>query len=56
MDLAQVDVDLFPDIAMSNDVTSIPAIQAFIKGKRTSQFVGVKDEKFLTDFVKDLIK
>ncbi len=55
VDLAKVDVDQFPDLAMTYGVTSIPAVHAFAGGIKKSSFVGVRDKQFLTDFVKELI-
>ena len=56
VDLAKVDIDLLPDLALSNNVTSIPAVQAFVGGAKKTGFVGVQDKQFLTDFVKKLTK
>ena len=55
VDLAKVDVDQLPELAMTYEISSIPAVQAFVGGVRKSSFVGVQNKQFLTDFVKELV-
>ena len=55
VDLAKVDVDQFPDLAMTYAVSSIPAVHAFVGGVMKSSFVGAQDKQFVANFVKELI-
>ena len=55
VDLAKVDVDVLSELAVEHEVTSIPAVVAFVNGTRTSSFVGTKDKQFLVDFVKEVM-
>ena len=55
VDLAKVDVDVLPNLALSYDVTSVPSVHVFVHGDRKTGFVGLKDKEFLTDFVKNIV-
>ncbi|MDH7516329.1 MAG: thioredoxin, partial [Bacteroidota bacterium] len=43
-DLAKVDTDMMPEIAMQYGVRSIPAVKLFIDGTVVSEFVGAQPE------------
>eukprot|EP00128_Syssomonas_multiformis_P013435 Colp12_sorted_trinity150504_noHs@11614 len=49
--LAKIDVDNSPNTAAKYDISSIPAVFAFHKGKPVSGFVGNQDETNLKTFV-----
>ena len=56
VDLAKVNVDDLPEVAMVHKVSSIPAVHAFVAGVSRSSFVGVQSKEFLTEFVKGVTK
>ena len=49
--LAKVDIDEQDAIAAKYNVTSLPTVFAFKKGKVTDQFIGVKDQDIVHAFV-----
>ncbi|KAJ2962081.1 hypothetical protein NQZ79_g2785 [Umbelopsis isabellina] len=49
--LVKVDVDESTDIAAKYQIAAMPTVFAFHKGKVVDQFVGMRDKKFLTQFV-----
>ena len=56
LDVAKVDIDLLPEVAMTYDVSSIPAVLGFVDGVKKCGFVGAVDHKTITDFLKELDK
>jgi len=54
IDLAQVDIDDNPDIAMSYSVGAVPAVMAIKDGKVVDKFVGLKDEDQIDTFLAKL--
>lgn len=54
VDLAKVDIDNLPDIAMEYGVGAVPSVLAFKDGKIIDKFVGVKDDDEIDAFVKKL--
>lgn len=56
IDLAQVDIDDNPDIAMSYSVGAVPAVMAIKDGKVVDKFIGLKDEDQVDSFVAKLLK
>lgn len=56
IDLAQVDIDDNPDIAMSYSVGAVPAVLAIQDGKVVDKFIGLKDEDQVDSFVAKLVK
>ena len=54
VDLAKVDVDILPELAMAHNVSSIPAVKAFVKGVKQAEFVGAQSKDFVTQFVKSV--
>lgn len=55
IDLARVDIDKLPEVAMSYDISSIPAVIGFVDGVRKFGFVGVVDQKVITNFLQELL-
>jgi len=56
VDLAHIDIDENPDIAMSYSVGAVPAVMAIKDGKVVDKFIGLKDEDELDTFVAKLNK
>jgi len=56
VDLAQVDIDDNPELAMSYSVGAVPAVMAVKDGKVVDKFVGLKDEDQLDTFIAKLMK
>ncbi|ODM94812.1 Thioredoxin, mitochondrial [Orchesella cincta] len=56
VDLAQVDIDDNPELAMSYSVGAVPAVMAVKDGKVVDKFVGLKDEDQLDSFIAKLVK
>ncbi|CAL8092686.1 unnamed protein product [Orchesella dallaii] len=56
VDLAQVDIDDNPELAMSYSVGAVPAVMAVKEGKVVDKFVGLKDEDQLDTFIAKLMK
>ena len=54
LDLAKVDIDKLPQVAMSYDVSSIPAVISFVAGVKKSGFVGAVDQNTITKFLQEL--
>jgi thioredoxin 1 len=54
VDVAKVDVDILPDLALEHNITSIPAVIAFSGGAKIDGFVGLRDKQFLANFVKGI--
>lgn len=54
IDLAHVDIDENPDIAMSYSVGAVPAVMAIKDGKVVDKFIGLKDEDEVDTFVAKL--
>jgi len=50
--LVKVDVDTASQIAAKYQIAAMPTVFAFHKGKVVDQFVGMRDKKFVTEFVK----
>ncbi len=55
MSLAKVDVDQNQELAAKYNVSSVPLVVAFDKGKPGPTFVGVIPESALHSFVKGLL-
>ncbi|CAO3683130.1 unnamed protein product [Umbelopsis vinacea] len=51
--LVKVDVDSATEIAAKYQIAAMPTVFAFHKGKVVDQFVGMRDKKFLSEFVKN---
>ncbi|CAO3676224.1 unnamed protein product [Umbelopsis ramanniana] len=49
--LVKLDVDSAMDIAQKYQIAAMPTVFAFQNGKVVDEFVGMRDRKFLTDFV-----
>jgi len=47
-------VDLNPNLAMRFNVSSIPSVKAFRDGKVVSEFVGLKPEPYLKEFIRSI--
>eukprot|EP01114_Cavostelium_apophysatum_P002404 TRINITY_DN12146_c0_g1_i1.p1 TRINITY_DN12146_c0_g1~~TRINITY_DN12146_c0_g1_i1.p1 ORF type:complete len:158 (+),score=14.70 TRINITY_DN12146_c0_g1_i1:91-564(+) len=54
--LAVVDIDQSPNVSDKLNVSAVPAVFAFYKGKKVDSFVGLKSEGDVDKFVKNLIK
>lgn len=52
--LAKVNVDNNPNLAMQYNVRSIPSVKAFRDGRIISEFVGVKPEPELREFIRNI--
>jgi len=52
--LAKVNVDHNPNLAMRFNVSSIPSVKAFRDGKVVSEFVGLKPEPYLKEFIRSI--
>lgn len=53
--LAKVNVDNNPNLSMQYRVQGIPAVLAFLDGEVVDEFVGVKPEPFIRQFIEQLI-
>jgi putative thioredoxin len=53
--LAKVNVDENPAISMAFQVQSIPTVIAFLDGEAVDDFVGIKPEAQIREFIEDLI-
>lgn len=53
--LAKVNVDENPAISMAFQVQSIPTVIAFLDGEAVADFVGIKSESQIREFIEDLI-
>ncbi len=56
VDLAKVDIDDNPEIAMEYGVGAVPSVLGFRNGEIKDKFVGLKDEDQVDAFVKNLMK
>jgi len=56
VDLAVIDIDDNPDIAMSYSVGAVPAVMAIKDGKVVDKFIGLKDEDQVDTFIQNLTK
>ena len=56
VNLAKVDIDDNPDIAMEYGVGAVPSVLAFKNGKIHDKFVGLKDQDQIDTFVTNLVK
>ena len=54
VDLAKVDIDDLPDIAMEYGVGAVPSVLAIKQGKVVDKFVGLQDEDKIKTFVSSL--
>ncbi len=49
--IVKVDIDQVPELAREYEVSAVPTVAAFEKGKLVNKFMGAKDEKFLQSFL-----
>jgi len=56
MDLAKVDIDHLPDIAMEYGVGAVPSVLLLSQGKVLDKFVGLQDEDKIRKFVSSALK
>jgi len=56
LDIVKVNVDDAADIAKSSNVSSIPTLLFYSKGKVIKVEIGMRDENYLTGVVTDLLK
>ena len=54
VDLARVDVDKLPELAITYEVASIPHVIGFDKGARKSEFVGAVSKEQVAEFFRKL--
>ena len=54
--IAKVNVDESADLATQYQVRSIPMVLIFKDGQIVKQFVGLKNEKFITDSIEEALK
>lgn len=52
--LAKLNVDYAQQLAMQYGIQGIPAVKAFVNGRVVNEFVGVRPEPFLREFVQKL--
>merc|ERR1719223_126085 len=56
VDMAKVDVDDLPDLAMNYQISAMPTVIAIKDGKEIGKFVGLKEADILERFVKDALE
>jgi len=56
VDMAKVDIDEMPDLAMEYNVGAVPSVMAMMNGKIVDKFVGVKDDDQIDTFIAKLAK
>lgn len=49
----KVNVDEAEALARAYEITALPTVTAFKNGDKNGQFMGVKDEKFIANFIKE---
>lgn len=49
----KVNVDEAEALARAYEITSLPTVTAFKNGVKKGQFMGVRDEKFIVNFIKE---
>ncbi|GAB0094605.1 Thioredoxin [Sergentomyia squamirostris] len=54
--LVKVDVDEYSDLALDYDVSTVPVLVAFNKGKEEHRIVGLQDTDKLRKWVEDFVK
>jgi thioredoxin 1 len=51
INLVKVDIDAMGDLASQYQVTSVPTVMLFRDGKAIKQFIGVREEAFVKEFI-----
>lgn len=54
--IVKVDIDNVPELAREFEISAVPTVVAFQKGKVVNKFMGAKDDKFLQSFIKNSFK
>ena len=49
----KVNVDEAVELANTFEITALPTVTAFKNGEKKGQFMGVKDVKFIENFIKE---
>lgn len=53
LSVIKVNVDEAEDLARTFEITAMPTVLAFKNGEKRGQFIGVKDAKFIENFIKE---
>lgn len=56
VDMAKVDIDELPDVAMEYNVGAVPSVLLIKDGKVLDKFVGLKDEDQIDTFLTNAAK
>src|SRR5690242_5076693 len=51
INLVKVDIDAVQELASQYQVTSVPTVMLFRDGKPIKQFIGVREETFVKEFI-----
>ena len=51
--VVKVNVDQAEELARTYEIRALPTVSAFKNGEMKGQFMGLKDEKFITKFIKE---
>jgi thioredoxin 1 len=56
VDMALVDIDELPELAMNHNVGAVPSVLAMKDGKVVDKFVGLKDDDQIDKFISGVAK